>query len=377
VIRAYLDNNATTRLAAEALAAMMPYLTDQFLNPASTAGQILGAGDTVAEAQRELAKLFGAEDLAQSFVLTSGASEANSWVVSAASERSRIAVSAIEHPSLIAAAEAFAARGGQVDWMPVTGDGELDLAEAARRLGPDTSLVCVMAANNETGVCQPLAKVGSLVRERAPQATFHVDATQAVGRIPLDLTADLLEADTIAVSAHKFHGPKGVGALFIRPGLRLPPLIHGEQEEGRRGGTANSPAAAGVAAAARLARLNLSKMVSVASLRDRFEALLLRLHPAAQVAGSRVPRLPNTSSLIIPGLDARDAVEQLALSGICIATGSACSSGSPAPSHVLKAMGLSYADAKAALRISLSLETTWDELQATAEAISELVPIRA
>ena len=375
MIRAYLDNNATTRLAPEALAAMTPYLTDHFLNPSSRAGQILGMGDPGGDARRAVAALFGDVDAAAGVVITSGASEANSWAVASATidgEPGRLAISAIEHPSINEAARACEMRGWVVDVLPVDASGHLQVAAAQRIIRSDTRLVCAMAANNETGVVQPLRELGAAVRAIAPGAHIHVDVTQAVGRLSLDLWGDLAEADTLALSAHKFGGPKGVGALFARPSVKLRPLIHGHQEDGLRGGTPDPAGAAGLAAAATQARAALLRASAVAALRDHFEAELRARLPQVRINGSGAPRLPNTSSIIVPGLDATEAVDQLAAQGICIATGSACTSGSPAPSHVLIAMGVAYDDARSTLRISLSPDTTIDEINLAGEAIVRL-----
>lgn len=368
MIRAYLDNNATTRLAPEALEAMTPYLTDRFLNPSSAAGQILDQGDPGLDARRAIARLLGDVDLAAQVVLTSGASEANSWVLSTACAGDELYVSATEHPSILAAARAAEARGSRILWLPVTPEGVCDLEALTARLQPEAKLVCLMAANNETGVLQPVDEAAQIIRALAPNALIHVDATQALGRCPVGLG----QADTLSLSAHKLHGPKGIGALVMRPGLNLRPLIHGEQDDGRRGGTINAPAAAGLAEAARLALEGLDRMGETGAMRDRFEALLKATLPGVRVNGAGAPRLPNTSSFIIPGLDAVDAVDRLALDGVVVANGSACSSGSPAPSHVLTAMGLTYAEARSTLRVSLSRETRWPELALAAEAIADL-----
>ncbi len=368
MIRAYLDNNATTRLAPEAFEAMTPYLTDRYLNPSSAAGQILDQGDPALDARRAIARLLGDGDLTAQVVLTSGASEANSWVLSTASVGDDLYVSATEHPSVLAAARAAEARGSRVIWLPVTSEGVCDLEALAIYLKPEAKLVCLMAANNETGVLQPVDEATRIIRALAPNTLVHVDATQALGRCPVGLG----QADTLSLSAHKFHGPKGIGALVMRPGLNLGPLIHGEQDDGRRGGTVNVPAAAGLAEAARLALEGLDRMDETAAMRDRFEALLKGRLPGIRINGAGAPRLPNTSSLVIPDLDATDAVDRLALEGVVVANGSACSSGSPAPSHVLTAMGLTYAEARSTLRVSLSRETTWPELELAADAIAGL-----
>ena len=243
----------------------------------------------------------------------------------------------------------------------------------AKVLRPDTRLVSLQFANNETGAVQPLAEIGALVRSIAPNALIHSDATQAVGRIALDLSEELAEVDLLSFSGHKFHGPKGIGGLFIRSGIELDPLIPGEQEHGKRGGTSNVPAAAGLAVAARRAKLALTSMSTVTALRDGLEALLSETVLGAQINAKDARRLPNTSSITLPGVDADDVVEHLALQGICVAMGSACTAGASAPSHVLTAMGLTTAEARSTLRFSLSSETLWADIDDTVAAVQYLL----
>lgn len=381
MIRAYLDNNATTRPAPSVVAAMREYLEAMYLNPSSAAGRVLqGHADPVARAKRELGALLGSADLAEGIVLTSGASEANSWAVFGATQRrvaGHIVTSAIEHPSLRRAVEAAASRGFEVTIVPVDKLGRVDQSAFQDALRADTCLVSVMLANNETGVVQPVERLSRQVREICPEAIFHCDATPAFGRISVDLDGALEEVDLLSLSGHKFHGPKGVGALFVRPGIHLPPMIHGEQEEGLRGGTSNTPAAAGIAEAARLLRERGVSLSGVGQLRDELEARMIEMVPGARVNGADVQRLPNTSSIVLPGLDATEAVDHLATLGICVSTGSACSAGASAPSAVLVAMGLSYEDALSTLRFSLSHETTRGEVDATVDALATLVGVTA
>lgn len=375
MIRAYLDNNATTRLLPAAFKAMTPYLTGEFLNPSSAASQVLGAGDPAHDAKLALGRLMGSADLADQFVLTSGASEANSWAVFAAIQHradAHIVTTAIEHSALLAAAAAAAERGARVDRVGCDTSGRVNASDIAIVLKPDTVLVSVMMANNETGVVQPVGEIADTVRQIAPAALIHVDATQCLGRIPIDLTEGLREIDLLSLSAHKFHGPKGIGALFVRSGLEIPSMIHGTQEEGRRGGTVNAAGAAGLAAAAEHARRSLLRADDVAAMRDHLEASLLSACPHVRFNGAAAHRLPNTSSITLRGLNADEAVEALARRGICVASGSACSSGSQAPSHVLTAMGLGYDDAKATLRLSLSTESRWEEIDLALYEIVEL-----
>lgn len=374
---AYLDNNATTAMAPEVLEAMLPFLRDQYLNPSSVAGELLGAARPLGAARRALARLLGDAGLAERFTLTSGASEANSWAVHAATVGrlgpSHLVSTAIEHPSLLAALEARRRRGDQVDLVKPTVDGVVEPDAFASALRPDTAFASFMFANNETGVVQPVAALVAAVRRVAPSALVHVDATQAVGKLPLDLDADFGAVDLVSLSAHKFHGPKGVGALYVRTGLRLEPLIHGSDGEGDRGGTPDPSRAAGMAAAACAALARTGAWDRVRVLRDGLEASILAMAPHARINGRGAARLPNTISVTIPGLDAGDAIAALAAEGVCVSGGSACSSGSPEPSHVLLAMGMSREHARSTLRLSLSDLTEAGEAKAFLDRLAGLL----
>ena len=376
-IVAYLDNNATTALAPEALEAMLPFLRDNYLNPSSIAGEMLGAAQPLGDARRALARLFGDVDLADGFVLTSGASEANSWAVHAATVGrpgpSHLVSTAIEHSSLLAALEARRRLGDEVELARPTVEGLVDPETFASLLRPDTSFASFMYANNETGVVQPVAGLVAAVRRIAPSALIHVDATQVVGRLPLDLDADFGDVDTVSLSAHKFHGPKGVGALYVRRGLRLEALIHGADGVAERGGTPDPSRAAGMAVAAKSALVHMGAWDRVRALRDGLEASILELVPHARINGRGAVRLPNTISVTILGLDVEDVIAALADEGICVSGGSACASGSPEPSHVLLAMGIEREHAKATLRLSLSRLTQAGEVDAFLDRFAGLL----
>ena len=373
MIRAYLDNNATTRPYDAVLKAQLLVQQELYLNASSLAGELLGAARPLTEARMAMLNLLGG-DAEDRLVLTSGASEANAWAVfGATSSGSHIVTTAVELRSILAASEAARARGLTVDLVGVDANGLISPDTLAASLRPDTQLVSIQLANNETGVIQPLGSLAAMIRENAPGALIHCDATQALARIAIDLSDVLAEIDLLSFSAHKFHGPKGIGGLFIRDGVELTPLIAGEQEGGLRGGTSNAPGAAGLAVAARQAQANLKAMAAVAELRDELESRLLALYPGAQINGAGAPRLPNTSSVLFPGALAEDLVEALALQGICVATGSACTAGATAPSHVLTAMGLAPADARATLRFSLSVETQHQEIDLTLAALAPLL----
>ncbi|WP_137181538.1 cysteine desulfurase family protein [Roseomonas sp. AR75] len=329
----YLDANATEPLRPEARAAALAAM-DIEGNPSSVhaAGR---AARRVLEVSRErLAACFGAAPA--DLVFTAGGTEANALAVSGLGGGRRVLVGATEHPAVLAAAP-----GAEI--LPVLGDGTLDLAALEQALAGPPALVCLMAANNETGVLHPLAEAAALCR--AAGALLHVDAVQAAGRLPIAVG----DADSLAISGHKLGGPKGAGALLLRSGLALRALVAGGgQERGRRGGTEPLPALAGMAAAAEAARPG--EAIRLAALRDALESACLA--SGARIAGAGAPRLPNTTSLILPGVPAETQVIALDLAGVRVSAGAACSSGKVGRSHVLAAMGLGE-DAACAVRVSL------------------------
>ncbi len=337
----YLDANATEPLRPEARRAAIGAL-DVTGNPSSVHGAGRAARRALEDAREALAARFGVRP--GDVVLTAGGTEANALAVAGLGRGRRVLVGATEHPAVLAAAAPDAER------VPVRPDGTAELdALAALLAGGGPALVCLMAANNETGVLHPLAKAAALCR--AHGALLHVDAVQAAGRVPLDPGS----ADSMALSGHKLGGPAGAGALLLRPGLHLPALVAGGgQERGRRGGTEPLPAISGFAAAADAARPEPAGRL--APLRDRLEAGLLAAAPEAAVVGAGAPRLPNTSCVLLPGVPAEAQVIALDLAGVRVSAGAACSSGKVARSHVLAAMGFGAAAAGCAIRISLP----WD-----------------
>ena len=369
----YLDNNATTRLAPQALEAMLPWLQEQYGNAGSA--HLLGrlAEGAVANARAQLAGFLGCAEAELVFNSggTEGLNHAIRGVFEALPGKRHFITTAVEHSAVLAIAEWLKRQGVEVTLLGVDRDGRLDLDELAAALRPDTALVSVMAANNESGVLFPLAEAGVLAR--AAGALFHVDGTQAVGKVPLDLSR--LPVDLFNLSSHKFHGPKGIGALYARRGLRLRPfMLGGGQERGRRGGTENVPGIVGLGQAAVLAGQELAAMDGrVRALRVQLEAGLLERVEAIRVQGAGAERLPNTAFISFQGIEGEALFLKLSDRGICVSTGSACSTGQREPSHVLRAMGVPAGEALGTVRFSLSRFTTEAEILRVVELVPELV----
>ncbi|HDR8938177.1 cysteine desulfurase family protein [Burkholderia vietnamiensis] len=370
----YLDHNATTAPAPAAIDAMLAVLTDVWANASSQHGAGQQAKRTLAAARATIAGALGCK--AREVVFTSGATEANHLAVlglgasaTASAVRRRLVFGATEHAAQLKLAHALAAQGRPVDFIAVRPDGVLDLDSAARVIGPDVALVSVMAANNETGVLMPIADVKALAQ--AAGAPLHVDATQLVGKLPFDFAA--LGADAVSLSAHKLHGPKGIGALLVRDGVPLAAQFPGSQERHRRGGTENLPAIVGFAAALERLADALADAARIAALRDVFEAGLRAALPGVHVYGASVPRLPGTSCLRVGRLDADTVLQRCEQIGVCASSGSACSSGGSEPSHVLSAMGVPRDEALGAVRFSLGAATTARDIDYLLAALPPLL----
>ncbi|GIV60792.1 MAG: cysteine desulfurase IscS [Rhodothermaceae bacterium] len=360
----YLDHNATTPVDPVVLERMLPFFREHFGNPSSK-GHAYGwaAEEAVTQAREQVAELLGAAP--EEIVFTGGATESINTAVKGAAEvygrRGRHVVTVqTEHPAVLGACRALERRGFRVTYLPVAPDGRVTPEAVAEALTDETILVAVMWANNETGVLHPVEEIGSVVR--AHGALFLCDATQAVGKVPVSVE----HVDLLACSAHKFYGPKGVGALFVRRGrrpVRLTPLLDGgSQEGGRRAGTLNVPGIVGMGAAAVRARELLPEETRrLQGLRDRMEAAFCAALPDVVVNGAEAPRLPQTASITFRGVRAADLIARLRT--LALSTGSACASGSSRPSHVLKALGLSDEDAAATLRFSLGRFTTDEEVR--------------
>jgi cysteine desulfurase len=376
----YLDNNATTPPAPEVVDAIVEALRSGWGNPSSLHRVGQAARRRVELARESVARLLGASE--REIVFTSGGTEgANLAIrggVAVMGSEGALVTSRTEHEAVRHLAESLEAGGRRVLWLPVDGRGVVDL-DALRQIVREhpVALVSIMWANNETGVIQPVADAAALCHERG--ILFHSDATQYVGRMPVDLAS--CPIDLLSCSAHKFHGPKGVGALFVRRGVRLAPeMVGGPQERRRRGGTENVPGIVGLGVAADLARAWLAGAGRdlQASLRDRFEERVGRALPGCAVHGAAAPRLWNTSSLALPGVEAEPVLLALSERGVCISAGAACASGSLDPSPVLRAMGIGEDPARGSVRVSLSRHTTAGEVEeGAAHLIASVERLRA
>jgi cysteine desulfurase len=369
----YLDNNATTQPDPEVVVAMLPYLTELYGNPSSMhtfGGQV---GKAIQEARENVAALLGAEPT--EVIFTSCGTEGNNTAIRAAlaaqPDRNHIITTQVEHPCVLNVCKQLEKQGYKVTYLSVDRKGQLDLMELEAALTGSTALVTTMYANNETGTIFPIEEIGALAK--AYGATFHVDAVQAVGKIPLNLKSSTI--DLLTLSGHKLHAPKGVGALYVKRGFRFRPfLLGGHQERGRRAGTEN---VAGIVGLGKAAELELREMAAAtkreAKLRDRLEKTLLATIPDCEVNGDIKNRLPNTTNIGFKYIEGEAILLSLDKFGICASSGSACTSGSLEPSHVLQAMGLPYTTLHGSIRFSLCRYTTDKEIDKVLEVMPGIV----
>ena len=371
----YMDNAATTRLSETAFEAMRPYMLEQYANAAGTYGFAGVSGAAVEKAREQVAKVIGAKPAEIFF--TSGGTESDNWALKGVAETyaekgKHMIISAIEHHAVLHAAKALERSGWEITVLGVDENGLVSPQKLEAAIRPDTVLVSIMAANNEIGTVEPIAEIGAICHKHG--VLFHTDAVQAYGHIPLDVNA--MNIDMLSISAHKFHGPKGVGAFYLRRGVRLLPFMDGgAQEKKRRAGTSNVPGIVGMGAAAEEAAASLEQNAAkVAAVRDHIIARIEAEIPHAKLNGHRTQRLPGNVNFCFRFIEGESMLMLLDNDGICASSGSACTSGSLDPSHVLLAIGLPHEIAHGSLRLSISEETTMQDADAVVDSLKTIIP---
>jgi cysteine desulfurase len=370
----YFDSNATTRVAPEVLREMIPYFDQRYGNPSSFHSFGSACMEAVEGARKQVADLIGAEP--EEIFFTSGGTESDNTALKGAvvieTSRNGLVVSTVEHPAVLETARFLEESGYPVTYVGVDEKGRLNVEELSSVVDGSTALVSMMAANNETGVLFPVGELAGIAHRAG--ALFHTDAVQAVGKIEIDVRSQ--DIDMLSISAHKLHGPKGAGALFLRRGIDLPPLMHGgHQEEGLRAGTLNVPGIVGLGKAAELAGEELQNggEERLKALRDRVERGIISTCPNTEVLASGSDRLPNTLTAIFKGIESEAILTMLDMKGISASSGSACSTGSSDPSHVLTAMGCDSNIGNSAIRISMDRYTTEEEVEYLLEQLPPIV----
>lgn len=370
----YLDNAATTPLRKEALEAMMPYFIDDFANPSSIHTMSRSPRAAVKEARATIAKTLNAEP--EEIFFTSGGTESDNWaLISTAQLKQKqgkhIIVSTVEHHAILETADYLVKQGYEVTKVGVDSDGVIRMDELESAIRPDTVLISVMTANNEIGTIQPVAEIGKLAHDHG--ILFHTDAVQAYCHIPIDVQK--MNIDMLSVSGHKFGGPKGIGFLYVNKKIRLPPFMHGgEQENGRRAGTTNVPGIVGMAKAAEIAHEHLAENIAkMTELRDHYIERIEKEVPYCKLNGHRTQRLPGNANFSFHFVEGESLLMSLGMKGVCISTGSACASGSLDPSHVLMAIGVPHEIAHGSVRVSLSENTTLEQIDYAVDAIKATV----
>mgnify|MGYP001114160558 FL=1 len=370
----YLDNAATTKTAPEVVEAMLPYFTENYGNPSSVYGFSQKSKEAITKAREVIAKSLGAKT--EEIYFTAGGSESDNWALKATAEAYRgrgnhIITSRIEHHAVLHTGEWLAKQGYEVTYLDVDENGTVKLEELKKAIRPTTILISIMFANNEIGTIQPVKEIGAIAKEHG--ILFHTDAVQAYGQLPINV--DELNIDMLSSSAHKLNGPKGIGFLYIRKGVKIRSFIHGgAQERKRRAGTENVPGIVGYGAAVeRAVRTMEERTAKERELRDYLIGRVLREVPYTRLNGHRTERLPNNANFSFQFIEGESLLIMLDMDGICGSSGSACTSGSLDPSHVLLAIGLPHEIAHGSLRLTLSDETTKEELDEVVESIKKIV----
>ena len=368
----YVDNNATTRVDEEVFTAMQPFFCEEYGNPSSMHSVGGRVGPKLKEARNQVANLIGARP--DEIIFTSCGTESDNTAVHAALAadpgKRHIVTSRVEHPAIGSLVSSLSKQGYRISEIAVDGDGCLDMGSLEESLTPDTALVSIMWANNETGVIFPVEEIAQMCRQRG--ITFHTDAVQAVGKLPINLNDSAI--DMLSLSGHKLHAPKGIGALYVHKGTKFSPfMIGGHQEKGRRAGTENVPGIIALGKACELAGKNMQEEnTRVRDLRDRLETELIKRIPDAKVNGTIKQRTPNTSNISFANIEGESILLMLNEFGICASSGSACTSGSLEPSHVMRAMGVPFTMAHGSIRFSLSIYNSQADID---EIIKQLPPI--
>jgi cysteine desulfurase len=369
----YVDNNATTKVAPEVFEAMLPYLKEDYGNPSSMHTFGGKVDRNIKEARASVSSLLGAAP--EEIVFTSSGTESDNTAIWAAiqsnPDKKHIIMSRVEHPAVKNLFEYLSKNGYRVTFIPVDSKGRLDMDYLYENLTDNTAIVTIMWANNESGVIFPIEKISQIVKERG--AVFHTDAVQAVGKIPIDLNK--IDVDMLSLSGHKLHGPKGIGALYIRKGTKFSPfLIGGHQESGRRGGTENVASIVGLGKASELAAAYMEEEnTRVKQLRNKLESEILKQIPNTIINGDRENRLPNTTNVSFEYVEGESILLMMDELGICASSGSACTSGSLEPSHVLRAMGVPFTAAHGSIRFSLSIYNTEEEIDFIIEKLPPII----
>ncbi|MEI7962202.1 MAG: aminotransferase class V-fold PLP-dependent enzyme [Verrucomicrobiota bacterium] len=368
----YLDHNATTPIDPEVRAVMLPWLENEFGNPSSVYSLGRRAAAALTAAREQVAALVGAQS-SEIIFNSCGTESTNTAILSALAidpDKRHIITSAVEHSATIKLCEYLATRGYEITWLPVDGGGRLDPQKLEAAITSETAVVSLLWANNETGILFPIKEIAAITAGK--KVPLHLDAVQAAGKVPINL--EELGTQYVSLSAHKLYAPKGVGALYVNRRARQTPLLRGSQEDSKRGGTQNVASIIAFGKAAELAQNNLlSNADRIAKLRDRFEQTLLSSVEGVRRNGAAEHRLPNTSNLTFSGIDAETALLLFDKEGLCCSAGSACSSGSINPSHVLTAMGISRDEARASLRFSLGRTTAEAEIDRALEIIPRVI----
>ena len=370
----YLDNAATTKTRPEVVEAMLPYFTEYYGNPSSVYEFSTPSKKAIAEARETIAKSLGAKT--NEIYFTAGGSESDNWAIKATAEAyeskgKHIITSKIEHHAVLHTCEYLEKRGFEITYLDVDENGTVKLDELKKAIRPDTILISIMFANNEIGTIQPIKEIGEIAKEHG--IIFHTDAVQAYAHVPINV--DEYHIDMLSVSGHKFNGPKGIGFLYIRTGLKLRSFIHGgSQERKRRGGTENVPGIVGIGKAVEIAMANLAEHTAYeVELRDYLIDRVLSEVPYVRLNGHRTNRLPNNANFAFQFIEGESLLIKLDMEGICGSSGSACTSGSLDPSHVLLAIGLPHEIAHGSLRLTLSEETTKEDIDFTVDNIKNIV----